>query len=1491
MNRKLGVFSTLSFALLLSPAAHAQLFDRGGGLIYDSDQDITWIADPGIVENSGYDTGGRLNWHEAKTFVDNLEYAGYTDWRLPKFKDELTLKPGCDSYSGLTHYNSDCGDNTNPAYSELAYMFHTTLGNHSMRDQNGTYGQCPTSGTYCLINKTSGDVTLDLLNSTMSFWTDTYLPSIDKAIWFGVTYGQQADDYATSGKKHVWAVRDGDSSIASPVFDFTDITNAPLQQYMETNTITVSGVYRRVPISIVDGQYQINNSGIWYSGEGLVGEGDTVTLKRLSSDTPETTVSMTVTIGLASDTVNVTTRAFDAIPLAFAFDPVTNAEFGQSYDSNEVTIQEIDRFAPMSVVGGEAQVNGSGYWFKGNALINPGDRVQLRGLSSDQPSTTTTVTLTVGTYSAPFNITTKAADITPEPFYLNDVLNADLLRNYNSNVITVRGINVPTAISIVGGEYAINGGGWTSAAGTVVEGDTFIVRRLSSDQYDTMVSAVLTVGTYSDSFDITTRKADTSPNPFKFIDVTDANLDYLYTSNSISITGIDAPTPISIVRGEYRVNGGAWSSVAGTVENGDTVEVRRMSANTFATKVAATLTVGNYVDSYDITTKDEDTSPNPFTFIDVMDADLDSLYTSNTISVTGINAPAPISIVGGEYSVNGGGWTAAAGTVVEGDTVRVQRMSANAHSTQVAATLTVGNYVDSYDITTKAFVPDTTPEPFTFVDVFDAEISLSYTSNSIMVMGVNTDTPVSITAGQYRVNGGAWTSAAGSVVEGDVIEVSRLSSDQYSTLVGALLSVGTYSDSFDITTMKAPDITPDPFTFVDVVDAELDLEHVSNAVTITGIDTAIEVTVIGGECRINGGAWTNQLQYAVEGDVVEVRRHSSTENSTMVSAILTAGTESDSFDITTKDAEPPVCEEPSNPPLDPAELAKLIESELAGFEYSLDIWDPWSTGYCADIVVTNNNDKARPYPYGVHFKLPVDTEFTGTWNGEVTRNGEDVTVIFPSWMQDVEANSKTLDNEQFGFCAKGKSEPQGYTQFIPDFSKLSIDFIAHNVWNGGYCGHFEMTYTGNEPYIPSPNMFKFNLSQSVEMTEYWNEIYTRDGDVVTVDLPYWSSHIYQNTTEQTNSGFCTVGDQLPCGFGYNGNSTIVELIDIEDTYVASGSYSTNYGQDARVQADGYDSNYGEYVSLLQWDVSSIPQGVAITGAELSLNIYENGGEYGLFAMNGNWSEETATWSNSNVDANQGVLIGLIEEGVNGNATVKFNQRGIALVQQWIDGGENHGLMIRSMGSINGIIFDSSEDAVEASRPKLTVTYKKDGTPLTMPAQAKFTDGVDGYTGTEDSRIKSGSANTNYGYQEYVTIDGLSSGSEFVGLLKWDLSAMPTNANVVATEIVLTISDTSTDQYNLYAMNGSWNEDSVTWNSANIEANQGVLIGTVVPHYALKHTLVLNDAGVELVQGWIDGSVPNNGLIIRSAGTTKDMRFRSSEYGKVSKRPTINVTYH
>jgi hypothetical protein len=116
----------------MTGAAHAALIDRGGGMIYDTTRNITWLADMNYASTSGYATtnaggtgsnqilaGGRMGWDAAVAWADQLVFGGFSDWRLP------TLNPADASCTG----GFGVGLGFNCTGGELSGLFVTDLGN------------------------------------------------------------------------------------------------------------------------------------------------------------------------------------------------------------------------------------------------------------------------------------------------------------------------------------------------------------------------------------------------------------------------------------------------------------------------------------------------------------------------------------------------------------------------------------------------------------------------------------------------------------------------------------------------------------------------------------------------------------------------------------------------------------------------------------------------------------------------------------------------------------------------------------------------------------------------------------------------------------------------------------------------------------------------------------------------------------------------------------------------------------------------------------------------------------------------------------------------------------------------------------------------------------------------------------------------------------------------------------------------------------------
>ncbi len=133
MKEKLIFTLFIAFLIVfgISISSEATLINRGGGLIYDTDLDITWLQDARYSRFSpdsfgaGYiswDDG--IAWTESLVYYDSVRNKYWDDWRMPSAlnRDPNNLwnidpnNPGpCEGY--------DC------IYSEMGHLYYTVLGN------------------------------------------------------------------------------------------------------------------------------------------------------------------------------------------------------------------------------------------------------------------------------------------------------------------------------------------------------------------------------------------------------------------------------------------------------------------------------------------------------------------------------------------------------------------------------------------------------------------------------------------------------------------------------------------------------------------------------------------------------------------------------------------------------------------------------------------------------------------------------------------------------------------------------------------------------------------------------------------------------------------------------------------------------------------------------------------------------------------------------------------------------------------------------------------------------------------------------------------------------------------------------------------------------------------------------------------------------------------------------------------------------------------
>jgi hypothetical protein len=203
-----ALLSAAALTLTLAAPAQAALVNRGGGMIYDTTQNITWLADMNYANTSGHtgtgvDAIGAMNWAAATTWANNLVFGGYSDWRLPTLNASdmscsANFNPGSNFPQQYGGVNCEGG--------ELSHLFVTELGNkayESVLDQTGDTSQ--QIANLALFSNVQSSV----------YWSGTeYAPDLSRAWHFSSINGSQVDG-GKINRLFALAVRPGDVRAAT----------------------------------------------------------------------------------------------------------------------------------------------------------------------------------------------------------------------------------------------------------------------------------------------------------------------------------------------------------------------------------------------------------------------------------------------------------------------------------------------------------------------------------------------------------------------------------------------------------------------------------------------------------------------------------------------------------------------------------------------------------------------------------------------------------------------------------------------------------------------------------------------------------------------------------------------------------------------------------------------------------------------------------------------------------------------------------------------------------------------------------------------------------------------------------------------------------------------------------------------------------------------------------------------------------------------------
>ncbi|MEQ9442503.1 MAG: hypothetical protein RIG62_25920 [Cyclobacteriaceae bacterium] len=312
-----------------------------------------------------------------------------------------------------------------------------------------------------------------------------------------------------------------------------------------------------------------------------------------------------------------------------------------------------------------------------------------------------------------------------------------------------------------------------------------------------------------------------------------------------------------------------------------------------------------YIDSDGdgILNKDEDDTPENFTFEIQTDVAINDTLTSNTITISGLKegGTANASIRHGHLMVNGNLREDTVAQIKNGDRLQLQLRSGNAFTDTTQAILTIGTLVRHFQVVTDDYIPNA----FSFTTQKDVAIDAYYTSHTITVSGLPYPTPARIYDGILIKNGEEITGDSTSVVNGDELAIKVKSSTEFMNSTAAMLEINTVAANFEVIT---DDYSPNGFNFKSVTAAKRSTLYISDTITISGLPypTPPGIAWFSSDSPVDGAIYVNGTKYSdnsfslKEGDKVWIELTSAEEYSATISSSLVINDKEAFFNLITE---------------------------------------------------------------------------------------------------------------------------------------------------------------------------------------------------------------------------------------------------------------------------------------------------------------------------------------------------------------------------------------------------------------------------------------------------------------------------------------------------------------------------------------------------------------------------------------------------------------
>ena len=418
----------------------------------------------------------------------------------------------------------------------------------------------------------------------------------------------------------------GGDTLPDP-FSYTPQSAVARNATMTSNTATITGITASAPISVVNGSYSIGCTTSFTTDPGTIANGQTVCVRHTSGAGYVQSVTTTLTVGGASAdftsttvsqalvTLNPTSLSFGSQAVATAGSPMTATLTNNGEDAAVgLSIGTLGDFVVSATTCTTALAGGANCSISIVFLpLATGGRIGE--LSVVAPNATIPL-LGIPLVGNGIGGGPGGGSDSPDAFTFVDRFAVPVSTLTASAPVQITGLTGPAVATAIGGEWCVSSANncacdvhpFTRDPGAVANNQFVCVRHISSPIAGNSTDTQFIVGGIGDTF--TTTTIDIVPAPFAFQPATGVVPATQLVSSAAIISGINAPSPVSVAGGEYSVGcTGTWTSTAGTVANGQTVCVRHVAASGYSAVTSTTLTIGGVTGSFVSTTASATTIP------------------------------------------------------------------------------------------------------------------------------------------------------------------------------------------------------------------------------------------------------------------------------------------------------------------------------------------------------------------------------------------------------------------------------------------------------------------------------------------------------------------------------------------------------------------------------------------------------------------------------------------------------------------------------------------------------------------------------------------------------------------------------------------------------------------------------------------------------------------------------------------------------------------